>query len=268
MLKTLFSMTALAALMTPAFAADGTALINQSTVNAAGGFPYHITQTGSYRLSGNLVASSTSAIVISAGNVTLDLNGFTITCAFCIGAPGISSSGVMTTIENGFISGFSGSSGIEFSAASARVDHVVEGACATGFSTTGPDLTITNSTATGNNVGIGGSAAIVTVVNSVVSNNGQDGIDIFSGLVTGSTISGNGHSGSNTRGGIIAFGGITNVTNNIIINNTIWGIASGGGSNNLGYGSNTFGGNSSTDVSAAGGLVSMHNNVCAGASGC
>jgi hypothetical protein len=166
----------------------------------------------------------------------------------------------MTTIENGFISGFAGSSGIAFSAASARVDHVVEGACATGFSTTGPDLTITNSTATGNNVGIGGSAAIVTVVNSVVSNNGQDGIDILSGLITGSTISGNGHSGTFTRGGIIAWGGVINVTNNIIINNQIWGIAAGGGDSTLGYGSNTFGGNN-TDVSAAG-FFSMNNNVC------
>jgi hypothetical protein len=39
----------------PAFAVDGATLINQASVMAAGGFPYKITQPGSYKLSGNLV---------------------------------------------------------------------------------------------------------------------------------------------------------------------------------------------------------------------
>ena len=34
---------------TSAFAIDGVVLINQSTVTAAGGFPYMITKTGSYK---------------------------------------------------------------------------------------------------------------------------------------------------------------------------------------------------------------------------
>lgn len=66
-------------------AVDGVSLINQATVMAAGGFPYHITQSGSYKLSGNLVVASTNlapfsfgAIVIDADNVSLDLNGFSI----------------------------------------------------------------------------------------------------------------------------------------------------------------------------------------------
>ena len=62
------------------FAVDGVTLINQAIVTAAGGFPYTISQPGSYRLSGNLTVpdANTSAILINASNVTLDLNGFAI----------------------------------------------------------------------------------------------------------------------------------------------------------------------------------------------
>ncbi len=60
-----------------AFGVDGTVLINQSTVIALGGFPYTISAPGSYRLSGNLTVpnAATTAVVIAADNVTLDLNG-------------------------------------------------------------------------------------------------------------------------------------------------------------------------------------------------
>src|SRR5436305_10093862 len=75
-------LVALAMALAPAFAfaIDGVTLINQSTVMAAGGFPYSITQPGSYKLTGNLVVPSLlNGILISASDVTLDLNGFTIT---------------------------------------------------------------------------------------------------------------------------------------------------------------------------------------------
>ena len=54
MTKTVFVVLATALVPFRAFAVDGTVLINQSTVTAAGGFPYKIMQSGSYRLSGNL----------------------------------------------------------------------------------------------------------------------------------------------------------------------------------------------------------------------
>src|SRR5262249_13803327 len=60
------------------------------TVLAAGGFPYRITQPGSYKLTGNLTTPdiNTSAIVVTADNVTLDLNGFSIIGpAVCGGVP-------------------------------------------------------------------------------------------------------------------------------------------------------------------------------------
>ena len=92
--KTFLLMAALAAPC--AFAVDGIVLINQSTVMAAGGFPYVISQPGSYKLSGNLIMNTTQAgnyvgncgglpspcdlaIGIGTSNVSLDLNGFTIT---------------------------------------------------------------------------------------------------------------------------------------------------------------------------------------------
>ena len=80
--------TLLIAIPACVFAIDGQVLINQAAVNAAGGFPYKITQPGSYKLSGNLVMNTSAqpnfpgmdvAILIGANNVNLDLNGFSIT---------------------------------------------------------------------------------------------------------------------------------------------------------------------------------------------
>jgi len=115
----------------PAFAIDGQVLINQSTVMAAGGFPYKITQPGSYKLSGNLVVpANTNGIVIEANGVTLDLNGFAVSGPLsCTGlGESISCSndpepnptyGIVTTnldfatVKNGTVSGFSGGLNIE-----------------------------------------------------------------------------------------------------------------------------------------------------------
>lgn len=93
-----------------AFAVDGVVLINQSTVMAAGGFPYVISQPGSYKLSGNLIAPvNVGAIIFSASAVTLDLNGFTVQCSVR-GGQGVTCIGVSTplhdvTLRNGIVSG-------------------------------------------------------------------------------------------------------------------------------------------------------------------
>ena len=64
------------------FAVDGQKLINLSTVMAAGGFPYVISQAGSYKLSDNLTAPpETTAINLAVDGITLDLNGFTVQCS-------------------------------------------------------------------------------------------------------------------------------------------------------------------------------------------
>ena len=65
-----------------ATAEEGLVRIDQAGVKAAGGFPFNITQPGSYRLMSNLVVPATAnGIMITASNVFLDLNGFSITCS-------------------------------------------------------------------------------------------------------------------------------------------------------------------------------------------
>jgi hypothetical protein len=80
-------MSTAAAIFNMLYAVDGVTLIEPSRVARGGitpgdapGFPITISQPGSYRLAGNLTVTDmfTTAIEITANNVTLDLNGFSI----------------------------------------------------------------------------------------------------------------------------------------------------------------------------------------------
>lgn len=105
------------------FAVDGVILIDQNRALAGGvtpgdtpGFPIVISLPGSYRLSGNLAFTppahpdfaSSIAISITADDVTLDLNGFTVRLAACDGcsSTGIAVSGSDVEVRNGVIRGF------------------------------------------------------------------------------------------------------------------------------------------------------------------
>jgi len=112
-----------------AFAADGVFAINDVCDNFGcfpgdtGGRPITITQSGSYKLTANLTSASVSAdvIQITADNVTLDLNGFSIigprTCTgddatlVCTNA-GMTANAIVATgrknivVKNGIIQGF------------------------------------------------------------------------------------------------------------------------------------------------------------------
>src|SRR2546421_5801594 len=75
------------ALAIPLYGVDGVVLINQNAALAgnvtpgdAPGFPVTISVSGSYRLSGNLVVpdANTTAVEITAADVTIDLNGFSV----------------------------------------------------------------------------------------------------------------------------------------------------------------------------------------------
>jgi hypothetical protein len=93
----------------PAGAVDGTIEINQAKVLAAGGFPYVISASGSYRLTGNLtVPAAINGINFFAANATLDLNGFSISGpGSTSGTPiGVNAGGVDSTVENGTVTGF------------------------------------------------------------------------------------------------------------------------------------------------------------------
>jgi hypothetical protein len=269
MSKSVFSISLLAAtaFMLPAFGADGTTLINQATVLGTGGFPYHITQSGSYRLSGNLVAPG-QALFITAAYVTVDMNGFTISCSANCGTTGVGSNGSGTTIENGTVTGYSpaGGSGITLSASGGKVDHVYLNVNNVGVNA-GGDTTVTNCTITNGTFGVYGPSVTLTVLNSAITGHVQDAIDIFNGLVSGNTLSNNGSGGINSRGGVILWGGTVNITNNVISNNAVFGIGLGNLSLTgvAGYGSNTFGGNV-VDATLSSTIVSMHNNACGGGS--
>jgi hypothetical protein len=72
---------------TLAYAVDGVILIDQNralagnvTSGDSAGFPITISQPGSYRLTSNLTVpnASTTAILVTADNVSIDLNGFSI----------------------------------------------------------------------------------------------------------------------------------------------------------------------------------------------
>jgi hypothetical protein len=266
--KTMCSIFALAVtVVAPAFAVDGTTLINQATVMATGGFPYNISQSGSYRLSGNLIVPSTAtgAIFVGAPSVTIDLNGFSITCPAANCTFGIQSNAVSTKIMNGTITGFIGSgvSAIYLAGPHPKVDNVTLYGNNTGILVTGRDATVTNCNVS-NNVGDGinanpaGTNTTLTVLNSVISGNGLWGIEINNGLISGNTINGN---NSAVTAGAIFFSGVTTMVLNNLITNTF-------GVQTLGYfgtarvviGLNTI-------IPAAGmpspEFTSMGNNVCA-----
>src|ERR1700686_3824069 len=126
-MKTLLSLTVLAALACPVYAVDGVVLINQSSALAgnvtpgdAPGFPVTISVSGSYKLTGNLTVpdANTTGIQITADFVSIDLNGFSIigpvvcsggspvnSCNPSGSAPGISSSNAGISVSNGIVRG-------------------------------------------------------------------------------------------------------------------------------------------------------------------
>jgi hypothetical protein len=161
------------------YAVDGVVLINQSEVLAAGGFPYHITQSGSYRLSSNLlVSSATDAIDISANNVTIDLNGFSIIQTATTSPPGKmainGSAANAVTVRNGSIANWDYSISLE------------------------SNCTVQNTTITNTNTGLMCFRYSAITANLVIANpnpgaieHGQIGISASSGtMISGNTVAG------------------------------------------------------------------------------
>ena len=106
-MKSILVLVFLLVLAGPAGAVDGVLEINQTCAVQTGcfagdaaGFPVSITQTGSYRLTGNLDLSAlpgTHGIVVSAPHVTLDLGGFEVAGASTCtgGGPTLSCGGAL-----------------------------------------------------------------------------------------------------------------------------------------------------------------------------
>jgi hypothetical protein len=186
-----------------ALAVDGTVLINQSTITngltgcpTGGHFPILICQSGSYRLSGNLTVPDavTDAIDITADNVTIDLNGFSVL------GPTVCS----------------GSSGNQFTSCS----PVNRGASGNGIISNNANIVVMNGQVKGmgfNGIALSGTKS--RVLNVQATSNFNNGIFVAeSSLVSASTVTSNGGSG------IFAFGLNVVLTGNIVSLNFGFGI--------------------------------------------
>jgi hypothetical protein len=100
----------------PVSAAEGVTEINQAIVDDAGGFPFIIATPGSYALTGNLTlpALTTTGVLISAEDVTVDLRGFAIrgpntctpgSCSNAFSGVGVGSLSPRSTVRNGTVTG-------------------------------------------------------------------------------------------------------------------------------------------------------------------
>jgi hypothetical protein len=184
----------------PAFAVDGQILINRASVMAAGGFPFSIFQSGSYKLSGNLqVPAGKDGIQISASHVTLDLNGFTIqgaiTCQgkVCSAPPTDSSNGIVfvgdeTVIRNGHIAGFSiGISGLLLTVGTIEDVHISQNMSFGIFATN--SLVRRNDISA--NGGLGLACGACAVIENVVAFNAGGGVNLGGGTFLGNVVDSN-----------------------------------------------------------------------------
>jgi hypothetical protein len=205
---------ALAMALFPAcvFAVDGQALINQSTVMAAGGFPYKILQAGSYKLSGNLVVTTigTDAIDIFSDNVTLDLNGFAIIGpGSCTGSPlqcttqtsrGALTFGNGNTVKNGAVQGFG--YGVYVTGSGTVEDVQLKANTLAGIYVSGSGAVLARCTAVLN--GQTGIFAVNAAISDSVANaNGVDGFHVTASTLIHIVASYNGGIGVNSTDGSV-----------------------------------------------------------------
>jgi len=256
----------LLALATPALASDGVLEISQTCAVATGcfpgdgpGFPVTISGSGSYRLTSGLeiAQASSTAVVVEAADVALDLNGFSIS------GPSTSGSGVgihaplpngtrnRLVVRNGSVVGM-GTAGILLLELDVRIENMRVA------SNGGPGITIGSGVVRDNivrgNAGPGIQCDIgCTIQDNEVHENGGDGI-FGEGLARGNHVADN--SGIGIR-----------FSRGFVIGNLVW--SNGGiglllGSGVVGYGQNVVS-DHTPDVS---GGVNMRTNVCGSDTSC
>jgi hypothetical protein len=204
------------------YAVDGVALIDQTHALAGGvtpgdapGFPVTISLPGSYRLSGNLTVpdANTTAILITADNVTIDLNGFSIvgpticmtdgrtaSCNSTGTGDGVDAgSRTNITVINGTVRGM-GNIGINIPGVGSFGfgDQGNKGAYVEkvhAVSNGGAGIVVTSGMVIGNAAISNGGAGIFSSLGPVIGNtanyNGLDGIDVLFGAASGNTATGN-----------------------------------------------------------------------------
>ncbi len=281
----------------PSRAVDGVIEIHQQAVLAAGGFPFQIMESGSYRLTSNLDlrgtpgAQNVSAITVSVADVSIDLNGFAIigptvcpgisvaeplACAPTGSGRGISAGSPRMSVSNGVLRGL-GSVGISCGG-DCRIERVkVENCGSTGIHAANSAILIANSARGNGGIGIesGGNSVIRE---NTLSNNGGAGL-----TTEGASVVANNTSHFN-RGAGVVIGSASTVVANAITQNIGDGISASSSGNivrdnsvflNGGYGIN-FGGVGSASayvnnvlsantLGSVNGGIQVGSNVCASA---
>ncbi len=225
-------LTILLAFAPAALAVDGTVLINQSTITngltgcpTGGHFPILICQSGSYRLSGNLTLpdANTGGILVSADNVTIDLNGFSIIGpVVCSGSPvtscspqghgfGIGSSNANVVVLNSDIHGV-GVFAIDLNIDS-RIENVHVANNGFGGIRVGEASKVTNCSANRNLFDGIVTQDGATIIGNTVSGNGRLGINAI--CISTSLIQSN-LATANAGGNISGFGGVCVLVNNAV----------------------------------------------------
>lgn len=207
------------ALAIPAFASDGVLEINQTCATQTGcftgdtaGFPVTINESGSYRLTSNLlVGNAGSGISITSDDVAIDLMGFTLRGSSPQGsgvATGISGESARISVSNGSVVGFS--FGVSLLGEHASIHQLKIRTVLLKSIETGPNCTIRDSSTYGGSSGsiLTGSSCEVTGNRISHSSNGpaltvgsgsvarsntiydspSSGIAAFNSLVTGNVI--------------------------------------------------------------------------------
>jgi hypothetical protein len=213
-----------------------------------------ITLIGSYQLTRNISIAGADCLKIAVNEVTIDLNGFSITGNRTGRAiTDLGKARTALTVKNGTLSGFATGVALATSSAVTVENLRVLNMAADGVET-GPNSEVRKTQSSTN-----GKIGILLSVNStadsdVTSNNGSTGIVTAGyGLVEGNNASGNGGDGiatgsfcnirhntvsANKAGGITNPGGC-NVSDNAVSSNGFFGIRSGEGStltrNNISY---------------------------------
>lgn len=192
-------------------AVDGVLEINNTSVLAAGGYPFVIAATGSYVLTGDLTPGPASGITVMAAGVTLDMNGFSLVGA---GGPVGIDAGAATgfKVKNGTITGFGGNgltAGVEAQVTKMRIS----GNGAVGIAAF--SCLVVENVITGNAT-FGLQVDRCKIENNVVSGNLDSGIIGIENVVVHNQISANG--GGGAGGGVLSFAGSTIQENVILVN--------------------------------------------------
>ncbi len=167
-----------------------------STGTAINSIPYTINTPGMYHLTGNLIETTNSdIIVISSDNVTLDLNGFMIQGTGSRSGIEITDLNSNIEIRNGVITGTSYAINSASGSSNIKVHNIRATNNIKGIQLWSKQNVVINSIATGNSIGI--IAHYSTLKNNIASNNSGIGISASNSIIINNTASNNGANGFN-----------------------------------------------------------------------